>query len=254
MMSYLYAALAAQGILFVAWLWSLKSGKVSHVDILWGPVIVVCGWVSAINHGLTHRSLVVLILATTWSLRLAAYLCWRNWSQPEDRRYKVMRDKYPGFRWSSLCIVFVLQGGLAFVVSMPLQAVCRNDGTGWFAWDVVGFGLFFLGLYFESIGDWQLAGFLRKPESAGAVLKTGLWRYTRHPNYFGDFCVWWGLFILCIGNGSGWWSICSPLLMSWLLLRVSGTALLESTIHNRRPEYAEYVRQTNTFFPGKPKM
>ena len=136
---------------------------------------------------------------------------------------------------------------------MPvLMAVSNSASTTWNAWDIVGIISWTLGLYFESIGDWQMARFKSDPANQGKVLRQGLWKYTRHPNYFGDFCVWWGLYLIAVGNG-GWWTIFSPLTMSILLMRVSGVTLLESTIQERRPDYADYRQSTNAFFPGFPK-
>jgi steroid 5-alpha reductase family enzyme len=147
--------------------------------------------------------------------------------------------------------VFGLQAALAWVISLPLLAATGSTAPlGWL--DAAGVALWLVGMIFEAGGDWQLARFKRDPANRGKVLDTGLWRYTRHPNYFGDFCVWWGFFLIALSAG-GWWSIVGPLAMSFLLLKVSGVALLEKDIGERRPAYRDYIRRTNAFFPGPPR-
>ena len=157
----------------------------------------------------------------------------------------------PGFAIKSLYIVFGLQGVLAWVIAMPLMpAIMSPGGIG--PIEVLAALLWLVGFVFEAGGDYQLARFKRDESNRGRVLNTGLWRYTRHPNYFGDFCVWWAFYLFAFSAG-GWWTVVSPVLMSFLLLKVSGVAMLEKTIADRRPEYAEYIRRTNAFFPGMPK-
>jgi steroid 5-alpha reductase family enzyme len=165
-----------------------------------------------------------------------------------------MRENHgPQFWWVSLFTVFLLQAVILWFVSMPLQvAAVKGASHSLGGLDAAGIVAWCLGFVFESIGDWQLARFKADPASAGKVLDRGLWRYTRHPNYFGDFCVWWGLYAIAAAGGA-WWTIGSPLVMSFLLLKVSGVSLLESTIVDRRPEYAEYQARTNAFFPGPPR-
>ena len=185
-----------------------------------------------------------------WAIRLAGYLGWRKLREPEeDHRYQAIRRRAgPGFRWSSLWIVFGFQALLAWVVSLPLLPAAR-DASPLGLLDAAGALLVGIGIVFETVGDAQLARFKADPANRGQVMDRGLWRYTRHPNYFGDFCVWWGLYAVAVAAG-GWWSVPGPLLMSVLLLRVSGVTLLEHDIGTRRPGYAEYVRVTNAFFPG----
>ena len=151
----------------------------------------------------------------------------------------------------SLYIVFGLQGLLASIVSLPLLAAITGQ-TALGILDVVGVTLWAVGFLFEAGGDYQLAKFRSDPDNGGRVLDTGFWRYTRHPNYFGDFCVWWGFFLIALSAG-GWWSVISPLLMSFLLMKVSGVAMLEKNIEERRPDYREYLQSTNAFFPGPRK-
>ncbi len=234
----------------VSWLFSLAKNDVSFVDSLWSLFFLIAAAVFAVQaEQLSLRGTLVLVLVTIWSLRLSVYITARNWGEPEDYRYQSIRRNYePGFGWKSLYIVFGLQGVLAWVISLPLlPAVMSGAALG--PLDVIAAALWLVGFIFEAGGDYQLARFKRDPANKGRVLDTGLWRYTRHPNYFGDFCIWWGFYLFAVAAG-GWWSIVAPLLMSFLLLRVSGVAMLESTIGYRRPEYANYIRRTNAFFPG----
>lgn len=243
-------ALAVAGV--SAWLLSVVLRNVSIVDILWGPMfllVAVVHWrsldVAPAGAGL------LLILCAIWALRLAGYLLWRNWGEGEDVRYQRIRQgNDPGFWWKSLYIVFGLQAVLAWIVSLPVAAGMHAlDAPGFLAG--LGVALWALGLFFETVGDLQLAAFKRDPENRGKVMDRGLWRYTRHPNYFGDFCVWWGIYLVA-ADGGGWWSIPGPLVMSVLLLRVSGVALLERGMR-KRPDYAEYVARTSAFLPMPPR-
>lgn len=234
----------------VAWLVSLIKKDVGIVDSLWSLFFLLAAIVFAIDaQPLSPRGWLVLALVAAWSLRLSIYITARNWGKAEDYRYqKIRKNNEPGFGFKSIYIVFGLQGLLAWVIALPLlPAVSSSSDLNWI--DLVAGMLWFTGFVFEAGGDYQLARFKRRADSSGRVLDTGLWRYTRHPNYFGDFCIWWAFYLFAVAAG-GWWSIVSPLLMSFLLLKVSGVAMLEKTIANRRPEYTEYVRRTNAFFPG----
>jgi steroid 5-alpha reductase family enzyme len=246
----LYVILAV-GVL--AWLVSLAKRDVSFVDSLWSLFFLAAAVVFAAGaEGLAVRGQLVVALVAVWALRLSIYITARNWGEPEDYRYRSIRaNNEPGFAWKSLYIVFGLQGVLAWIVSLPLlPAVTAPAPLGWI--DLIAVALWSIGFVFEAGGDYQLAKFKRKADSAGKVLDTGLWRYTRHPNYFGDFCIWWSFYLFAVAAG-GWWSIASPIIMSLLLLKVSGVAMLEKTISGRRPEYVDYIERTNAFFPGPPK-
>jgi steroid 5-alpha reductase family enzyme len=179
----------------------------------------------------------------------------RNLGKGEDFRYQAMRRKHGDrFFVVSLGTVFGLQALLMWVISLPLQiGIAASDpGVGVSPLDVVGTVLWAVGLFFEAVGDWQLARFKADPSNQGKVMDRGLWRYTRHPNYFGDFCVWWGLYLIAAAGGAGW-TVVGPILMSALLIRYSGAGLLEKTIGTRRPGYDDYARRTNGFFPGPPR-
>jgi steroid 5-alpha reductase family enzyme len=227
---------------------------VSIVDSLWSLLFVLAAVTYAIvaEEALGSRATLVLVLVSVWGIRLAAYITWRNRGHGEDFRYQKIRARnQPGFAFKSLYLVFGLQAVLAWVISLPLLAAIHSDAPfGWL--DFAGVALWGVGFVFEAGGDWQLARFKADPANRGQVLDTGLWRYTRHPNYFGDFCIWWGFFLIALSAG-GAWSMVGPILMSVLLLKVSGVALLEKDIGERRPDYRDYVARTNAFFPGPPR-
>jgi steroid 5-alpha reductase family enzyme len=236
------------------WLLSLLRRDASIVDPFWGTgFVIVAVTASWLNYPPGSRSMLLLVLTTIWGLRLSLYLLWRNWSHGEDRRYQAMRAHHGlRFWWVSLFTVFLLQAAILWFVSLPIQvSMSWNEATplGWL--DGLGLLVWSIGLAFESIGDWQLARFKADPANTGRVMDRGLWHYTRHPNYFGDFCVWWGIYLVAVAGGA-WWTILSPLLMSFFLLKVSGVSLLERTITDRRPDYAAYQARTNAFFPGPP--
>jgi steroid 5-alpha reductase family enzyme len=251
----LTAYLIGLGVLIVVatlvWVVSLVLRDASIVDLVWSVLFFVAVVTFALTTGAPagSRRWLVIILVGLWALRLTSYLTWRNWGEPEDYRYQEMRrNAGAGFPLRSLFSVFWLQAGLAWIVSAPLLAAVDGEPALGFL-DLIGLVLWAVGLFFETAGDAQLARFKADPGNAGKVMDRGLWRYTRHPNYFGDFLVWWGFFAIGLAAG-GWWSIYGPAVMSFLLLRVSGVAMLEKTISTRRPGYEEYVRSTNAFFPG----
>jgi len=243
--------IAVLGALFVLWLVATAKRDVSIIDGFWGTGFVFVAWIAqGMNGPQSTRWLILLVLVTIWGLRLSLFLVWRKWGHEEDRRYRAMRERHGGrFWWVSLWTVFGLQGVILWFVSLPLQVAAVQDATAPLGWlDAAGIGIWSVGLFFETIGDWQLARFLANPVNRGQVLDSGLWRWTRHPNYFGDFCVWWGLYLVASAGGAVA-TIASPILMSVLLMRVSGVSLLEQTMQDRRPAYADYQRRTSAFFP-----
>jgi steroid 5-alpha reductase family enzyme len=241
-------------LMLATWVVSVLINDASIVDIVWGLGFVVAAWVAFLVNSveMTDRTLLVLIMVTLWGLRLTGYLAWRNLGKGEDRRYQQMRRKRPDSFWlTSLFTVFLVQALVMWVVAVP-PVVTLGSAAALFWLDYVGAALWLLGMVFETVSDLQLARFMRRPESKGQVLDRGLWRYSRHPNYFGDFCVWWGIYLVAVAAGN-WWTLFAPMLMSVLLIRFSGVGLLEKTIARRRPGYEEYVGTTNAFFPGPPK-
>lgn len=252
---YIYSGLllALMAVMAIAWAVSLIIRDVGIVDSLWSIMFLLVAWGYAVLVGAQDvRTLLLLALVTAWALRLSIFITARNHGQPEDHRYQeIRRNNEPGFRFKSLYIVFGLQAALAWLIAMPLAAAMQGSRPlGWL--DLAGVLLWGAGMLFESVGDAQLSRFRQNPANAGQVMDTGLWRYTRHPNYFGEFTLWWGYYLIALAAG-GWWTIFSPLLMSVLLLRVSGVSLLEKDIGQRRPAYAEYIKSTNAFFPGPPR-
>jgi steroid 5-alpha reductase family enzyme len=235
---------------FGGWLASLAKNDVSIVDNLWSLFFLLAACVYAgLAPATGPRTALLLVLVSIWALRLSGYLTWRNRGEPEDRRYQAIRARnQPGFAWKSLYLVFALQGALAWVIAAPLAAGIRGSAP-LSALDWVGAGVWLFGFGFETIGDWQLARFKADAANRGRVMDRGLWRYTRHPNYFGEASLWWGFYLIALAAG-GWWTLFAPLLMTALLLKVSGVALLEKDIAERRPAYRDYIARTNAFLPG----
>jgi steroid 5-alpha reductase family enzyme len=239
-------------VMCLLWLASLKLRDVSVVDLYWGPGFAVIAWVAwTLGEGGARATLVVA-LATLWGMRLGAYLFIRNYGKPEDYRYAAMRRQH-GDRFATLSLftVFLLQGILMWIVSAPLQVV-QTSGGDLNALDALGFVLFAVGFIFESVGDYQLARFKAVPANAGQVMDRGLWAWTRHPNYFGDFTLWWGFGAFALAVGA-YWALVGPLVMSIFLIRISGAALLEKGLRRSKPKYAEYEASTSAFFPFPPR-
>jgi steroid 5-alpha reductase family enzyme len=203
----------------------------------------------------TWRARLVLALTLLWGVRLGLYLAWRNAGQGEDFRYGAMRKRHgERFPLVSLYSVFGLQAALCWVISLPVQVAIASSLPAMLGpLDALGTALFGLGFFFESVGDLQLARFKADPLNRGKVMDRGLWAWTRHPNYFGDTVVWWGLFTIALSTRAGLFTLPAPLLMSFLLLRVSGVPLLERSLVRRRPEYKEYMERTSAFFPRPPR-
>jgi steroid 5-alpha reductase family enzyme len=242
-------------VMFALWLASLARRDVSIVDIWWGPGFA---FLTAIAFALgpigsPRRGLLVGLVAT-WGVRLGSHLAWRNHGLGEDARYARMRRHHgERFRWVSLATVFGLQAVLQWIIALPLLVAQLLPGARPLgALDGIGVALFATGLFFEAVGDLQLARFKADPANRGRVMDRGLWRYTRHPNYFGDCLVWWGLFAIAAATPAGPWMMASPLLMTFLLLRVSGVALLERSLVHTRPAYRDYIERTSAFFPRPP--
>ena len=246
---------AILGLMTLLWLVSLRLKNSSIVDIFWGVGFVVAAWLyfTLTPDGYLPRKLLIAGLATLWGLRLSIHILRRNWGKPEDFRYAKWRSEAGAkWWWQSYLRVFLLQGVLLWIISMPLLAAqfgaapARITGL-----DVLGALVWLVGFYFEAAGDAQLARFRADPANRGKIMDRGVWRYTRHPNYFGDAAQWWGFYLIAAAAG-GWWALYAPALMTFLLVRVSGVAMLEKTMM-QRPAYREYALRTNAFVPWFPR-
>lgn len=248
--------LVTLALMICLWLVSLMRADASIVDPFWGAGFVLLTWVyfALTPEGFLGRKLLLCTLATVWGMRLSLYLLWRNWGQGEDFRYRTWRAEAGAqWWWHSLGKVFLLQGGLLWLISAPLLAAQFSaTPQHWTPLDFLATAVWGIGFFFEAAGDWQLARFKADPANKGKLLTTGVWRYSRHPNYFGDAAQWWAYYLLALTAG-GWYTLFSPLLMTFLLRYVSGVTLLEKTLRLTKPGYAAYAASTNAFFPWFPK-
>lgn len=239
-------------LLTVLWVFSVVRRDASLVDLVWPLMFVLAAWIWFSPASAGALQWLVLALVMAWGLRLHVHLAWRNIGHGEDRRYQAMRQRNsPGFWWKSFFLVFLLQGVLAWLASLVILGAIQPGGRLGVI-EVAGLLAALAGLLFEAVGDWQLAVFKGDPANRGKVMDKGLWRYSRHPNYFGDCLFWWGMAVVAVAAGH-WWALISPVLMTVLLLKVSGVSLLESDIAERRPEYVDYIRRTPAFVPGWPR-
>jgi steroid 5-alpha reductase family enzyme len=250
-------AAAVLVLMLGAWWLGVRLQRHDGVDVVWGLGFVLISVVTAIiADGPLWRRLLVTALVAIWGLRLAWHIHRRNHGKPEDRRYVELRERARGNpNLYALYSVYLLQGAVMWVVSLPVQVAQYGDDGTWVSWVTASFGvaLWLVGFGFETIGDAQLARFTADSSNRGKVLDTGLWRYTRHPNYFGDACVWWGFFVLACHHWPGLVTVVGPAAITYLLTRGTGKPLLEKSIRARRPGYAEYVARTSGFFPSPPK-
>jgi len=248
--------LAILGYMMILWLVSLIVKDSSIVDIFWGPgFIVAAGVYFAFTDGFLPRKVLLVVLVAIWGLRLGLHIATRNLGKGEDYRYQTWRKEAGrNYWWVSFFRVFLLQGILLWIIAAPLLAAQFNPTPDRItAFDIVGAVVWGIGFFFEAVGDWQLVQFKRNPDNKGKLLRTGLWRFTRHPNYFGDATLWWGYFIIALGTPYGFVSIFGPIIMTVLLMRVSGVVLLEKTLADTKPGYKEYIETTNAFFPWFPR-
>ncbi|MFC1814873.1 DUF1295 domain-containing protein [Thermodesulfobacteriota bacterium] len=234
------------------WLLSLLLRNASIADIFWGLGFVMVSWLTFFRaEGYEGRKLLICLLVTAWGLRLSIHIAWRNYGQGEDRRYKAWRAEHgKHFWWVSYFTVFGIQGILLWLISLVTQAGQLSPAPGRIIWlDLLGLLIWLIGYFFEVVGDWQLSRFRSDPQNRGRVMQVGLWAYSRHPNYFGETLLWWGLFLITLSTPMSLWTIISPLTITFLLLKVSGVTLLEKTIVDTRPKYREYIKHTNAFIP-----
>jgi steroid 5-alpha reductase family enzyme len=238
------------------WLVSVFLKNASIVDPFWGLGFVIAGvFYFYTTDGLELRKLIVLTLLSVWGLRLSIYLGLRNLGKGEDFRYQQFRKDYGEKRywWISFFQVFLLQGVLLWLISSPLLgAQFHSGGSDLNYFDYAAIIIWIIGFSFEAGGDYQLARFKSDPNNKGKVLNTGFWKYTRHPNYFGDATVWWAFGLFSVATGS-YWPLLSSILMTLLIVKVSGVSLLEKSLKNTKPQYKDYVEKTSAFFPWFPK-
>ena len=238
------------------WIWSVFIKNVSIVDIFWGLGFVVVNTFYVFMSGeLNARKIVILTLVCIWGFRLSIYLAIRNIGKGEDFRYQEFRQNYGSKRywWFSYFQTFLLQGILIMIISLPLLGINYNNSNGNLEiLDYLGIIIWIIGFTFETVGDFQLSNFKRDPKNKGKILHTGLWKYTRHPNYFGDSAVWWAYGIFSIAAGSYWQAI-GAVIMTLLILKISGVSLLEKTLKETKPQYKEYIQKTSSFIPWFPK-
>ena len=245
-------------VAFFSLIWgiSVYLKDASIVDIFWGAgFILVSAFYFLMTEMFTVRKIIVMSLVLIWGLRLSIHIMWKNMGKGEDFRYREFRKRYGEHRywWVSYFQVFLLQGSLLWLISAPILAAQYFTKTNALNYlDYVGLAFWLIGFVFETLGDWQLARFKSNPENEGKILKSGLWKYTRHPNYFGDAMVWWGFGIISVAVGS-YLPVLSSFLMTYLLVKISGVAMIEKSLKSSKPGYTEYVRTTNAFIPWFPK-
>jgi steroid 5-alpha reductase family enzyme len=252
---YLLAFATIMSMMTLLWLISIKIRNVSIVDLFWGfGFVVSCAVYLLFSEGVETRKILLMTLVAIWGLRLSIYLAWRNIGKGEDFRYQKFRKDFGEERywWYSFFSVFLLQGVLMWLISAPLLGAQFYAGNELGILDFSGVAIWIIGFVFEAGGDIQLARFKANPDNKGKVLDTGFWRYTRHPNYFGDAAVWFGYGLICYSAGS-YFPILGSVLMTALIIRVSGVALLEKSLNTTKPGYQEYVRKTSMFIPWFPK-
>jgi steroid 5-alpha reductase family enzyme len=252
----LWNFVAVMGFMIAVWVLSVAIKNAGIADTFWGLGFVLVAWITFWGAGgYPGRRLLITLLVTAWGLRLALHIGTRSWGKGEDRRYQNWRRQYgEKFWWVSLFTVFLLQGLLLWIISLVSQVGQWSVTPDRFVWlDGAGLLVWAVGFFFEAVGDYQLAAFKKNPANRGKVMNLGLWRYTRHPNYFGECLMWWGIFFITLATPGSLWTIVSPLTITFLLLKVSGVTLLERTIVETRPDYREYMERTSAFFPWFPK-
>lgn len=244
---------ATSAVLAPLWMVSLRLRNASIADIFWGPsLLAAAGWYALSAGVTTPRQGLVLLLVALWAARLAISIWARGRGHGEDPRYRALRERDgASFWWTSLFRVFLLQAFLAWIISAPLF-VATGAAAALGPLDIIGALLWLSGFALEAIADEQLRRFRADPAQRGAVLRSGLWAWSRHPNYFGEALLWWGIFLIALSAG-GWWTVFAPVLLVLLLVRVSGVALLERGLRERRPGYAAYISEVPAFVPRRPR-
>ena len=244
------------GLMTIIWVVSIFIKNVSIVDIFWGFGFVVAAmFYYLMSDGNPSRNIFLLMLVFAWGIRLSGYLAYRNIGKGEDFRYKEFRRSYGENRywWISYFQTFLLQGVVMWLISAPILGAMyfgADQSLGIF--DAVAAVIWIIGFAFEAGGDYQLSRFKSNPANKGKVLDRGFWRYTRHPNYFGDSAVWWAFGLFSIASGA-FLPVLGSLLITVVIIKVSGVSLLEKSLKTNKPEYADYINKTSAFFPMPPK-
>ena len=254
-MIYLQGLFLILSLMTALWIVSVVLKNVSIVDMFWGLGFVLVNTFYFFNTETTPAKIVMLVLVAIWGLRLSIYLAWRNIGKPEDFRYQEFRKKYgeKNYWWVSFFQTFLLQGILMWMISLPILGVnLYSTSQHLNLTDYLGMLVWTVGFIFEAGGDLQLARFKMNKGNKGKVLKDGFWHYTRHPNYFGDSAVWWGYGLLVVSTGS-YWFVAGSVIMTLLILKVSGVVLLEKSLTNQKPDYKDYILKTSSFIPWFPK-
>lgn len=231
------------------WLISLAKRDVSIVDSLWSLFFIIASlFIYLQQDSVSLRAQIVALLVVIWAIRLSAYITLRHWGHEEDHRYQTIRaNNEPGFAYKSAYLIFGFQAVIAWLVALPLfYAIDSTAPLSYLDW--LGISLWLIGMYFETVADYQLWKFKQNPDNKGQIMTQGLWAYTRHPNYFGEFLIWWGYFCFAL-SVNAYVAVISPILMTFLLLKFSGVGLLENTMKHR-PGYEDYMKSTNAFIPG----
>ncbi|NNG01729.1 MAG: DUF1295 domain-containing protein [Desulfobacteraceae bacterium] len=244
-------------LMILGWLVSLYRKNVTVVDSLWGLGFIFIAWSSWYQADDTYGRQILLVgLTILWGVRLMAYLTWRNHGKGEDPRYAKWRQSSGNRFWlTSLFKVFLLQALFLWVIALTIQAgQMSRQPSPLGLLDLIGTLVWLIGFIFESVGDWQLVRFKAGPENRNQVMDRGLWRYTRHPNYFGECLMWWGLYLITLSDPNHWWTVASPVVITVVLLKMTGIPLTEKLILEKRPGYREYIKNTPAFFPWVPKQ
>jgi steroid 5-alpha reductase family enzyme len=250
---YIFSGELIIGMMTVLWVLGLILKNFSIVDIFWGTGFVISNLAAYYLSQQTIQQTFLTIIVSLWGLRLSIHIFLRNHGKPEDFRYAQWRKEIGSqWWWISFFKVFLLQGILMWIIASPILAVQTfSNVSSLTVVNVAGIVIWGIGFFFEAVSDYQLARFKSDSQHQGKLLTSGLWRYSRHPNYFGDTIQWWGFYLFAAHSGY-WWTIFSPVIMTLLLLRVSGVTLLEKTMKTR-PGYEEYIQTTNAFIPWKPR-
>ena len=225
----------------------------SIVDIFYGPAFVVAAGAAYLKFATWHpRQILLMALLTIWGVRLGTHLLVRHRGRGEDFRYRQWREAWgSSFLWRSFLQIYMLQGAVILVVLTPVFIVLHDPGGNLSVLDAAGMAVWSLGFTFEAVGDWQLLRFMQNPENRGRIMTRGLWSTTRHPNYFGEATLWWGMFLIALSAPGGWVAVISPLTIDFLLLFVSGIPMLEKK-YEGNPQFEAYRERTNVFFPWLP--